>query len=138
MKEPRDHAQALLRKAANDLVAAQATLSTGQALDTVCFHAQQAVEKSLKAILALHDIEYPWWHDLGELLELVRPLASELIPFEDQVFRMTPYAVEARYDEEFEPSLDEASEAFEVAEEVYGLSSNIVYSVVSSKNGTHL
>jgi hypothetical protein len=53
-------------------------------------------------------------------------LASELIPFENQMFRMTPYAVEARYDEEFEPSLDEASEAFEVAEEVYRLSSNIV------------
>lgn len=129
MKEPRDHAQALLNKAANDLVAARATLSTGQALDTVCFHAQQAVEKSLKAILALHEIEYPWWHDLGELFELVRPLAPELIPFEDQMFRMTPYAVEARYDEEFEPSLDEASEAFEVAEEVYRLSSNIVYTV---------
>jgi HEPN domain-containing protein len=126
MKGPRDHAQALLNKAANDLVAARATLSTGQALDTVCFHAQQAVEKSLKAILALHEIEYPWWHDLGELFELVRPLASELIPFENQMFRMTPYAVEARYDEEFEPSLDEASEAFEVAEEVYRLSSNIV------------
>jgi len=63
MKRPRDHAQALLNKAANDLVAAQATLSTGQALDTVCFHVQQAVEKSLKAILALHEIEYPWWHD---------------------------------------------------------------------------
>lgn len=127
MKRPRDHAQALLQKAANDLVAAQATLSTEQALDTVCFHAQQAVEKSLKAILALHDIEYPWWHDLSELFELVRPLASELIPFEEQMFRMTPYAVEARYGEEFEPSLDEASEALEVAEEVYRLSSNIVH-----------
>ena len=129
MKRPRDHAQALLQKAANDLMAAQATVSTGQALDTVCFHAQQAVEKCLKAILALHEIDYPWWHDLSELFELVRPLASELIPFEDQMFRMTPYAVEARYDEEFEPSLDEASEAFEVAEEVYRLSSTIIYTV---------
>jgi len=129
MKGPRDHAQALLKKAANDLVAASATLSTGQALDTVCFHAQQAVEKSLKAILALHGIEYPWWHDLGELLELVRPLASELIPFEDQMFRMTPYAVEARYDEEFEPSLDEAGEALEVAKEIHRLSSNIIYTM---------
>lgn len=129
MKGPRDHAQALLKKAANDLVAASATLSTGQALDTVCFHAQQAVEKSLKAILALHEIEYPWWHDLGELLELVRPLASELIPFEDQMFRMTPYAVEARYDEEFEPSLDEAGEALEVAKEIHRLSSNIIYTM---------
>jgi len=42
MKTPLDHARALLQKAANDLVAAQATLTTGKALDTVCFHAQQA------------------------------------------------------------------------------------------------
>jgi HEPN domain-containing protein len=44
MKTPSDHAQMLLQKAANDLVAARATLATGEALDTVCFHAQQAVE----------------------------------------------------------------------------------------------
>jgi hypothetical protein len=39
MKRSYDHAQALLRKAINDLVAGGATLATGQALDTVCFHA---------------------------------------------------------------------------------------------------
>jgi len=38
MKSPRDHALALLKKAANDLVAARATVATGKALDTVCFH----------------------------------------------------------------------------------------------------
>jgi len=38
MKSPLDLARALLQKAANDLVAAQATLATGEALDTVCFH----------------------------------------------------------------------------------------------------
>ena len=58
MKAPLDHAKALLKKAANDLIAAEAIL------DTVCFHAQQAVEKSLKAILAFHDVSYPWRHDL--------------------------------------------------------------------------
>ncbi len=82
MKSPRDHALALLKKAANDLVAARATLATGEALDTVSFHAQQAVEKSLKSILALWEVEYPWRHDLGELLELVKPLVPEVIPFE--------------------------------------------------------
>ena len=38
-------------------------------------------------------------HDLGELLELLRPLAPEIAHFEDQILRMTPYAVEVRYDE---------------------------------------
>ena len=73
---PSDHARALLKKAANDLTAARATLSTGQALDTVCFHGQQCVEKSLKAVLALHEVVYPWRHDLGELLELIRPCVT--------------------------------------------------------------
>jgi len=126
MKGPYDHALALLKKAANDLVAAKATLATGKALDTVCFHAQQAVEKSLKAILALHDVKYPWRHDLGELLELVRPFAPEVVPFEDRIISMAPFAVEIRYDEEFEPSIDEANEALQTALEVYKLINVIV------------
>jgi HEPN domain-containing protein len=126
MKSPRDHALALLKKAANDLVAARATVATGKAFDTVCFHSQQAVEKSLKAILALQDVEYPWRHDLGELLELVKPLAPEVAPFEDRILGMTPFAVEIRYDEEFEPSIDEANKALQTALEVYQLISAII------------
>ncbi len=121
MKAPRDHARALLKKAANDLIAAEATLNTEQALDTVCFHAQQAVEKSLKAILALYDIDYPRRHDLGELLALILPLAPQIAPLEDRILRMTPYAVEARYDENFDPLLLEAGQAFDTANEVYQL-----------------
>lgn len=79
MRSPRDHAQMLLDKAANDLVAARATVATGEALDTVCFHAQQAVEKSLKALLALKDVEFPWHHDLGELLILVQSHYQNLV-----------------------------------------------------------
>lgn len=126
MKSPRDHALALLKKAANDLVAARATLATGEALDTVCFHAQQAVEKSLKSVLALWEVEYPWRHDLGELLELVKPLVPQVAPLEDRIISLTPFAVEIRYDEEFEPSVDEATEALRTASEVYELIRSII------------
>ena len=64
MKTPRDHAAALMLKASHDLIAARAILAAGDAFDTACFHAQQAVEKGLKAVLALHEIEYPRRHDL--------------------------------------------------------------------------
>lgn len=90
MNGPRDHARELLEKAENDLIAGRATLATGKALDTVCFHAQQAAEKSIKAILALHDVEYPWKHDLAELLELAEPLAPDLQPLSDAAIGMTP------------------------------------------------
>ncbi|MCI0617695.1 HEPN domain-containing protein [bacterium] len=49
MKSPLEHAIGLWQKAENDLIAAQTILTTRRALDTVCFHAQQAVEKCLKA-----------------------------------------------------------------------------------------
>lgn len=121
MKTILDHARELLRKAYNDLIAARAILATGEALDTVCFHAQQAVEKSLKAVLALHDTPYPRRHDLAELMELVKPVAVELAPFEYDITNMTPFAVDLRYDNEFEPSKDVAAESLEIATRVYEL-----------------
>jgi len=126
MKSPYEHAQGLLKKAANDLVAARATLETRMATDTVCFHAQQAVEKSLKAVLALHDVAYPWRHDLGELLKLARPLAPEITPYEERIINMTPFAVEIRYDAEFEPALPDATETLRTAVEVHGLIDTMV------------
>lgn len=126
MKGPREHALGLLNKAGHDLMAARAILSTGQALDMVCFHAQQAAEKSLKALLALHDVEYPWRHDLGELLELVRPLAPAIGRLEERTILLTPFAVEVRYDEEFEPPLNEAVEALQTATEIHTLITQII------------
>jgi len=126
MKSPLDHARGLLVKAENDLVAAQATLATTRALDTVCFHAQQAVEKSLKALLALYDVEYPWRHDLAELLEMVKPLMPEIVSFDARIIQLTPFAVEIRYDETFEPSFSEANAALETAREVYNLIVQVV------------
>lgn len=121
MKSALDHARELLRKADNDLIAAKAILATGEALDTVCFHAQQAVEKSIKAVLALHDIPYPRRHDLAELMALVKPVAAELLPFEHDITSMTPFAVDIRYDNEFEPSKDKAEESLEIATKVHEL-----------------
>ena len=121
MRSPRDHAQALLHKAGNDLFAAHAILAAGEAFDAACFHAQQTVEKGLKAILALHEVEYPRRHDLGELLELVKPLAPDIDQYAEPIISLAPYAVEIRYEVEFEPSDEQAAEAVQTAEEVYEL-----------------
>ena len=119
MKRPRDQAEALLRKAANDLITADAVMATGKALDMACFHAQQAVEKSLKAILALHDVTYPWRHDLAELLALAKPLAPEISAYEEDMLAMAGYAVSARYDADFDPAAVEAAAAYDQAVAVY-------------------
>lgn len=119
MKSPYEHAQGLLKKAVNDLIAARATLETHQATDTVCFHAQQAVEKSLKAVLALYDVAYPWRHDLGELLRLAIPFFPEIASYQERILKMAPFAVEIRYDAEFEPAFPIASEALHTAVEIH-------------------
>lgn len=115
MKSPREHAQGLLEKASHDLVAARATMATGQALDTVCFHAQQAAEKSLKALLALKDVVYPWRHDLGELVKLVLPHFPEVASIENDLLLLSPYAIEVRYDDVIRPDISEAQTALDIA-----------------------
>ncbi len=73
MATPRDNALGMLSKAESDLFAARAVLATGRAMDIVCFHAQQAAEKSIKAVLASREIEYPWTHNLRQLIDLAAP-----------------------------------------------------------------
>ncbi|MBM3270430.1 MAG: HEPN domain-containing protein [Candidatus Sericytochromatia bacterium] len=61
-----------------------------------CFHAQQAVDKAIKAILVLLQIEFKKSHDLASLAALVPPdwaIAEKLA----EVAELTPWAVEARY-----------------------------------------
>ena len=126
MKTPRDHAESLLFKASHDLIAARVILAAGDAFDTACFHAQRAVEKSLKAVLALHEIEYPRRHDVGELLELVKPLAPEVAQYAEGIINLAPYVVEIRYEVEFEPSDDQATEAVQTAVDVYELIRQVI------------
>ena len=61
-----------LEKADGDLAAAESLLSTHLPhLWVIGFHAQQAVEKSLKTLLVHHQIEFPKTHKLGELFDLL-------------------------------------------------------------------
>jgi len=62
------------------------------------FHAQQAVEKALKAVLIGHGVEFKRTHDLQLLADrLVGDLGMQLPVSEAELRRLTPFAVEARY-----------------------------------------
>jgi len=126
MKGPRDSALGLLEKASHDLVAAKATVAVGEAFDTVCFHAQQAAEKSLKALLAVKNVEYPKRHDIGELVSLAKAHFPEVAGLEDALFSLTPYAVEMRYDDEMYPDLREARHALAAARKIHALARRII------------
>ncbi|HEY5581806.1 MAG TPA: HEPN domain-containing protein [Rhodoferax sp.] len=63
----------------------------------VGFHAQQAIEKSLKAVLSAHMIEFRRTHDLITLLDLLQDHQLPAPPEADWLDELNPYAVEARY-----------------------------------------
>jgi HEPN domain-containing protein len=69
--EQREFAALLLRKAEGDVEVVRALVDTPSiADDAIGFHAQQAIEKAMKAVLALRGVQFPRTHDLGFLLEL--------------------------------------------------------------------
>ena len=60
------------------------------------FHAQQAVEKTLKAWLALHGVEYPRTHDISLLLSVLHVQGQDVSDCYD-LLEFNPYAVQFRY-----------------------------------------
>ena len=56
-----------------DLAIAGMPLPPGGMYEQLCFHAQQAAEKSIKAVLLHQGIEFPFTHNLQLLLYLLPP-----------------------------------------------------------------
>lgn len=65
--------------------------------DAACFHAQQCIEKYLKAVLVKHTIFFSKVHDLEVLLDLCLPLYPLWEPMRDDMQLLTQYAVQFRY-----------------------------------------
>jgi HEPN domain-containing protein len=68
-------------------------------LSVACFHAQQAVEKSLKAVLFAYEIEFGRTHDLIKLTQLLRSRGVTIPVSDSQLRKLNPFAVTFRYDE---------------------------------------
>jgi HEPN domain-containing protein len=118
MKDNRDLARGWLAKAESDLSAASWMLGGEGPYDTACFHAQQTIEKALKALLAFHAQPIPRSHDLDELQRLCLAVHSgpELAAID--LAEVTDYAVTLRYDIEFWPEKFTAEEAKALAKQV--------------------
>lgn len=84
----------------------------------IAYHAQQCVEKYLKAFLVHQRQDFPYTHNISTLLELCRKHADWVDSFE-QADILTAYAITARYPGEDEPvSLAEAQKAVALATQV--------------------
>jgi HEPN domain-containing protein len=91
-----------LENAQADIALAGVPLPPGGLHEHLCFHAHQAAEKSLKAVLLLRQIEFPFTHNLQVLFDL---LPSDICPPSNilEAVALNPYAVATRYPGETEP-----------------------------------
>ena len=116
---PPDDPREWLNRARSNLVLARAE-DQSIYLEDLCFNAQQAVEKFLKAILAQKEIEIPKTHNLKVLLDLTGLSETETGVKSDEMRVLNAYSVKARY-----PlgkpmlNMDDAKDAVEIAKKVH-------------------
>jgi HEPN domain-containing protein len=108
-----------LVKADNDLRSAGYLLKMKDCpTDAVCFHAQQCVEKCLKALPVTQGVPVQKTHDLTKLMGL---LPTRLRPSLDdkEQDKLAEYATVTRYPGDYEPiSLNEARQAVKITRRV--------------------
>ena len=104
-----------VKKAENDLKAAAYTLNMDKdcPVDTVCFHAQQCVEKIMKALLISAEIVPPKSHDLLRLHELLVPVYRHWMPNLEHLRFLNSASVSFRYPGD-SASRDDAGEAYSI------------------------
>lgn len=87
--------------------------------EATAFHAQQAVEKYLKAFLTWHQVEFPKTHDIKRLLKLAGGCDPSLTPELSDAADLTVYAVEYRYPGEYPAVIaEEATSAVAISDRV--------------------
>ena len=112
-------ARRLSTKAAGDVAALRELVDKEHVPDSaVGFFAQQAAEKTFKALLARRGVRFERTHDLARLAQQLAATGIELPVAVEQVAELTPWAVELRYDDPVEwEALDRAS-ALDIAERI--------------------
>lgn len=87
-----------LRRARSNLARARADRRLPEAIyEDLCFDAQQAAEKAIKAVLVNRRVPFPKTHAIAELLTLLLQAAVHVPDGVRQAAILTGYAVEARY-----------------------------------------
>lgn len=122
MSEPepaQEEVERWLRYAREDLDAADVILEHGSVPRVACFHAQQAVEKSLKASLIFSGIGFRKTHDLESLASTL-PEGWSAGEDAASLADLTVWAVEPRYPGDLpEATKEDAESAVEQARNVY-------------------
>ena len=108
-----------MERAKASLALAKARKMEGILLEDLCYQAQQAGEKALKALYLKRGAVFPFVHNLDQLLAGLEDLGLEIPEAIDQATILTRYAVETRYPGAYEPVIeDEYQEAIRFAETI--------------------
>ncbi len=105
-----DLARVLLARAIEDeTLVRKVSPDTDIADAIVGFHAQQAVEKLIKAVLAAHGVAFMKSHALSYLIGLVEESEIEALDELTEADVLSPWAVEFRYEGDEPPALDRSA-----------------------------
>ena len=117
--EPDQLATILGRKASEDAVAPRELEDNPEIADSILgFHAQQAIEKWLKAALAKNDIAFEYTHDLRHLIGLVETAGLSFPVDTPAVVMFTEFAVPLRYEDLLDAEPLDRRAAVELVSEV--------------------
>ncbi len=99
MDQPLEPALVLLGKAREDIYLAKKVRDDAQvSVKQMGFLCEQAVEKSLKAVLSRHGVRFRRGHDIAQYLDLLRAANIAYPPELEQCIDLTPFGAELRYD----------------------------------------
>ena len=85
---------------------------------SICFHAQQAVEKYLKALLVFKGIDFRKTHDVDHLLSECQKVVPQALDFID-LKSLTDFGVAVRYPDDFYiPEESETRHYMKIAKDV--------------------
>ena len=117
-RRPPDDPREWINRARSNLVRAQAMLP-GVSLEDLCFDAQQAAEKAIKAVLIARGVDFPLVHDLARLLTLLGQSGETIPQAIADATDLTRFAVATRYPGVAEPvTVEEHQRAVAIAEAV--------------------
>jgi HEPN domain-containing protein len=101
-------------------------------LEDLCFQAQQAAEKAIKAVFIARSLPLPYIHDLADLLLRLEKSGLFIPDSIKSASRLNPFAVHTRYPGfEFPVSADEYHEALALAESVVRWADTVIKDTIS-------
>ncbi|NUO79598.1 HEPN domain-containing protein [candidate division KSB1 bacterium] len=116
-----------LMRAKSNLLLARAEKPEGVFWEDMCYNAQQAAEKAIKAVLQYHHIVFRYIHDLSELLENFEKNGFDFPDDLKQASVLTQYAIETRYPGHFDDLTEEVyRQALAIAERTVAWAESVI------------